>query len=51
MSFDNSISSMAFYCSGIGYYPSPGIYETVRVTADVDLNISFIEVCRENLIK
>jgi hypothetical protein len=48
MSFDNSISSMAFYCTGIGYYPNPGIYETVRVTSDVDLNISFIQVCREN---
>lgn len=48
MSFDNSISSIAFFCTGIGYYPNPGIYETVRVTADVDLNIEFIQVCREN---
>ncbi len=48
LQFSESVGALAFYQSGIGYYPNPGVFETINVTGDVDLNISTIGVCEEN---
>jgi hypothetical protein len=48
LQFSESVGALAFYQSGIGYYPNSGVYETVNVTGDVDLSISTIGVCEAN---
>lgn len=48
LEFSESVGALAFYQAGIGYYPDPGVFETVNVTGDVDLSISTIGVCETN---
>jgi hypothetical protein len=48
LQFSESVGALAFYQSGIGYYPNPGEFETINVTGDVDLSISTIGVCEAN---
>ena len=48
LQFSESVGALAFYQSGIGYYPNSGVYETINVTGDVDLSISTIGVCEAN---